>query len=99
MVATAPRSRDMKATETKKAGTKPTLVLFFSQFDFTVVKRLDDRQALAAHASRLNHVTPVLERFLDDEAHSHQFSTGLPAEINDAFRRIAVGKEIVDEQR
>ncbi len=28
----------MKATETKKAGTKPTLVLFFSQFDFTVVK-------------------------------------------------------------
>ena len=44
------------------------------------------------------HFPSMLETFLDDKAHADDGGTSLTAEVDDAQSRIAVGKEIVNEQ-
>ena len=43
-------------------------------------------------------VTSMLKGFFYDEAHAHQFGSGLFHKFHDAFGSISVGQEIIDEK-
>ena len=43
-------------------------------------------------------VTTMLEGFLYDESHAHQFRASLLHQVHDAFGSVSVGKEVVDEK-
>ena len=49
-----------------------------------------------AHAAEF--VATVLEGFLDEEAHAHEFGTGLLHEVENTLGRVAVGQEVIDEE-
>lgn len=69
-----------------------------SDFDFTVVKAFDDGKRFYMDALAAQLVTTMLEGFLYDESHAHQFRASLLHQVHDAFGGVSVGKEVVDEK-
>ena len=81
-----------------KAVNQSVSLLFFhrsglSDFDFTVVKAFDDGKRFYMDALAAQLVTTMLEGFLYDESHAHQFRASLLHQVHDAFGSVPLARK------